>query len=249
MGNNIVYKTKQIKDFYSHHRKNWDEFYPSERWVFEKVFSDKPSAGDILDVGCACGGLGLALSERFSLNSYTGVDINEEAIEWAKKGLGLSFPATFISGDIVGMKLDASYDTVISLGCADWNIESSKIISSCWEKVREGGSLVISLRLTDKEGVSDIKKSYQHINFNAEEKNPEKANYVVFNSREALALLKNLSPKPELIGAYGYWGKPSATAVTCYDRIAFSVFYIKKAKEGFVFDTRLEMNLPEDVFA
>lgn len=243
MKKNIRYKSKQILEFYRSNRSKWGEFYPSERWVFKKIVSDNKGAGDVLDVGCACGGLGKALCEKFRLKSYTGIDINREAIRWANSRQKLTTPSKFIYGDIVKMRLGARYDMVVSLGCADWNIETKKIIRRCWENVKPGGYLVISLRLTDKKGVNDIKRSYQYINFSGKEKKPETANYVVLNLEDALGILKELKSSPCVIGSYGYWGKPSSTASTPFKKIVFSVFYAQKGSNK-IGKIKTEINLP-----
>ncbi|MDD2752849.1 MAG: class I SAM-dependent methyltransferase [Candidatus Omnitrophica bacterium] len=246
--NNIIYKTKQIRRFYSAHRNKWKQFYPSECWVFNRILKDKKTFGRILDVGCACGGLGMALAQRKSVVSYSGIDINAEAVRWAKENIKLSVPARFISGDIVKAALRRKFDTVVSLSCADWNIETRKIISACWEKVKPGGWLIISLRLTDEDGINDIGKSYQSINFFGRERKPEIANYVVFNFKDALKLFKNLTPCPMMIGAYGYWGKPSPQAVTLFNKLVFAVFYIKKPINHVPGSIIAEFNLPMELF-
>ena len=248
MSENIKYASKQISEFYSNHRQGWDEFYPSEKRAFEKAAGDKKMLGDLLDAGCACGGLGSALSEKFTLNSYTGIDINEEAIKWANKYRKLSGPARFISGDIIKEELNDQYDTVVSLSCADWNIETARIINTCWKSLKRKGYFVITLRLTTAQGVNDIKKSYQYINYSEKEENPDIANYVVFSFRDALKIIKGLSPSPELIGAYGYWGRPSPTAVTPFDKLVFAAFYIKKAGEDSAENIQAEFDLPGEVF-
>lgn len=245
---NIEYKSKELLKFYCCNRQRWEEFYPSEKWVFGKVAGKERTLKDVLDVGCACGGLGTALNERFILNSYTGVDINKDSIDWARKEWRLPIPVTFIVGDIVDLGMSANYDVVVSLSCADWNIETSKIIDACWKRVRPGGYFIISLRLTPKKGVNDIEKSYQYINFSGDDKEPEIANYVIFNFRESLMMMKELNPLPESIGAYGYWGSPSSTAVTPFDRLVFAVFYIKKGlEENSNQAIKAEFNLPMDI--
>lgn len=248
MSENIKYASRQISEFYSSHRQSWNELYPSEKWAFEKVAGDEKMLGDVLDAGCACGGLGSALSEKFTLNSYTGIDINEDAIDWANRYRKLSVPARFISGDIIKEELNDQYDTVVSLSCADWNIETARIINTCWKSVKREGYFVITLRLTTAQGINDIKKSYQYINYSEKEKNPEIANYVVFNFKDALKVIKELSPPPELIGAYGYWGRPSPTAVTLFDKLIFAAFYIKKAAEDSTKNIQAEFDLPVEVF-
>lgn len=245
---NIKYKSKQILEFYSSNRQRWDVFFPSERWVFKRISDKIGTFGDILDVGCACGGLGRALSEKFVVSSYTGVDINKDAINWAKEKQKLGIPINLIAGDIVELELINRYDMVVSLSCADWNIETDKIIDACWERVTPGGYFVISLRLTTEKAINNIEKSYQYINFSGDEEKPEVANYVVFNFREALMMINELSPAPETIGAYGYWGTPSSTAVTPYGRLVYAVFYINKGIRDSIQSIKSEFSLPLEVF-
>lgn len=242
---NIEYKSKQIVEYYSTHRQSWKDYYNSEKWVLERLA--EKGLGDVLDVGCACGGLGSALNQKFIVNSYTGIDINNDAIYWAIKNNDLKIPTNFLVGDIVNMDQNTChYDTVISLSCADWNVETNRIIQACWEKVKPGGYFVISLRLTPKQSINDIKRSYQYINFFGSEKEPEKANYVIFNFFDILKLFGELDSRPELIGGYGYWGKSSPTAVVPYDKLVFTVFYIKK-RENCSDSIKTELNLPLDL--
>ncbi|MFA5183665.1 MAG: class I SAM-dependent methyltransferase [Syntrophales bacterium] len=248
MVENIEFKSKEIQAYYSCNRSSWEEFYPSERWVFEKLAGEEGFLGDVLDVGCACGGLGVALCQKFHLRSYTGVDINRGAIEWAQQEQGLPVPATFMAGDINELNLTGPYDVVASLSCADWNIKTDQIIEACWGRVKAGGYLVISLRLTTGPGVNDIQTSYQYINFSGQDTAAEVANYVVFNFPEILHNLKLLQPAPALIGAYGYWGLPSATAVTPFTRLVFAVFYLKKGTGGDGHGIEGEFTLPLDIF-
>lgn len=246
---NIIYNTEQIKKYYSSSRQRWDDFYPSEQWVFKRIASKQP-LGNVLDIGCACGGLGKALHEKFRIDSYTGIEINKDAILWARQNLKIGSPTRLMCDDFVKVNLKKQFDTVISLSCADWNIQTEKIITRAWQRVKPGGYFVISLRTTPGKGVNNIKKSYQYIDFFGEENTPEIANYVVFNFKDSLRMFKDFFPRPELIGAYGYWGKPSSTSVTPFKELVFVVFYIKKyecvaSREK----TRLELNLPLEVLA
>ncbi len=59
------YQAGAIGEFYSRYRVSWGQLYPSERAVFEAM--QPGSATRVLDLGCGCGGLGLALSERFGV--------------------------------------------------------------------------------------------------------------------------------------------------------------------------------------
>lgn len=240
---NIKYSSRQILEFYKAERDSWEGFYESERRIFEIIAGNSKVLGDVLDVGCACGGLGAALCDKFTIRSYTGIDVNRDAVRWARGNRRLSVPFVFIEGDIVDQKSDSGYDTVISLGCADWNVETEKIIKACWGRVRPGGYFVVSLRLTPEKGMNDIKKSYQYINFSGKEEKPEIANYVVLNRDRAIGMMESLRPFPEIIGAYGYWGKPSSMARTPFREIVFSVFYAKKGREK-TKATKKEIDLP-----
>lgn len=190
----------------------------------------------------------MALCQKFHLKSYTGVDVNRSAIAWAQKKQKLPVPATFIAGDIIKLNFTGQYDVVVSLSCADWNIETDRIIGACWERVKAGGYLVISLRLTPGPGVNDIQTSYQHINFSGQDPTAEVANYVVFNFSHLLHNLKSLQPAPGLIGAYGYWGQPSPTAVTLFKRLVFAVFYLRKRSGDRGHNIEGEFTLPLDIF-
>lgn len=241
---NIVYKSEQLLSFYKNNRKSWGDFYPSEKWVFQKIAKQNKGFGDVLDVGCGCGGLALALGKQFTINSYTGIDINRQMIEWAKIKLLLPMPSKFVLGDIIHKRFNKRYDSVISLSCVDWNILTIKMINACWQKVKPGGYFIISLRLTAGKTINNIKESYQFINFNKSKEKPEIANYVVFNFNDAIILLSSLLPSPGLLGAYGYWGKPSSTAVTPFSRIFFTVFYLKKKMTSRSTSLKYELNFP-----
>lgn len=245
MKKNIRYKSKQLVEFYKDNRQKWEDLYPSEKKVFEKLAFGGKSLGDVLDVGCACGGLGTALREKNLISSYVGIDINKNVISWAKKNFKEKPLFYFIEGDIVEDNINEEFfDTVVSLSCADWNIQTEKIVKACWARVKLGGNLVISLRLTDEKGVNDICKSFQFVNFSGKEKKPETANYVVLNLKDALAMFKGLKPSPRTIDSYGYWGKPSSTAVTPFKKIVFSVFYLQKGPKGFKGRAEVKCDLP-----
>ncbi|MFH1369578.1 MAG: class I SAM-dependent methyltransferase [Elusimicrobiota bacterium] len=245
---NRVYRSKEISDYYSRNRNSFNNFYPSEKRVFMRVYEENGSFGDILDVGCACGGLASALKDKFGFDSYTGIDINAPAIQTAKRNFRRGAPLRFVAGDILKQNnIAGKYDTVFSLSCADWNLQTKKIISSCWKALKPGGHFIISLRLARGKSVNDIKKSYQYINFSGKDKKPEIANYVVFSLNDALKLFEKQKPAPESISAYGYWGKPSKTARTLYKKLVFGVFYVKKPTTIMHSGTIMKLKLPEDI--
>jgi SAM-dependent methyltransferase len=253
MSRNIAYRTDAIGDFYRTHRRRWQDFYDSERHVFETLSARGASFANVLDVGCAAGGLCDALGERFgAVKAYTGIDINRHAAEIGAELAGNAPNRTFVVGDICDAAELAgrTFDLVTVLGVADWNVDTTGIIAKCWEHVGPNGHLVISLRLTPGETVCDLTKSYQYIWFEPTQPSPdvERAPYSVLNISEAIAWLTGKTPKPQHLYAYGFWGKPSAAARTPFDRVLFSVIALRKAPDAVV-KTEIELHLPADALA
>lgn len=255
MSRNVHYKTAAIASYYGEHRRSWEELYPSERWVFERVAAEQRRLGHVLDVGCAAGGLGLALSSRFAVDSYTGLDISNGAIAAAQERTAdFKVPVEFAATDVCEWQRPQGrkpFDVVTALSVVDWNTDASGILEACWSHVAPGGRLVISLRLTDAATVCDAAKSYQYIWFESgvPPEGTETAQYTVFNAWDALKLVGTLRPAPAHILAYGYWGKPSAAARTPFDRLLFSVLAITKSPEiGQNSEPRVELHWPLQLF-
>lgn len=253
---NIHYQTDQLSEYFGNNRQKWDDFYPSEKWIFEQAAGPELSMGKVLDVGCAAGGLGLALMERFSVDQYTGVDINAEVIDIARaRKWKYAAYCDFACRDILDIDNlpQEGFDHVVSLSCADWNVETVEIIDKCWKYVRKGGDFILTLRLTRNESLFNLSESYQYVYFGNElpenTEGIERAPYVVINYQEAFSLLMELSPRPAHIKAYGYWGPPSPTARTRYDRLVFTALAVRKdTVEDRRADTAGELHLPVDLF-
>ena len=153
---NIEYHSGDIARYFASNRVRWDQFYESERHVIQQL---SPSAStNVLDIGCGCGGLGLALRERFGVTRYTGVEINAQA---AAVGNELN-PGAILYGDILKLReqglVRPPYDLVFSLSCVDWNVEFSAMLQAAWDFVAPGGDFVATFRLTDGEGCRDMSR-------------------------------------------------------------------------------------------
>ena len=79
MKSNIAYQTDQLARYFKSNRIAWEQFYDSERAIIGQLAPGRHHR--ILDIGCGCGGLGLALRDRFGVERYTGVEINALAVE------------------------------------------------------------------------------------------------------------------------------------------------------------------------
>ncbi|MGH8672617.1 MAG: class I SAM-dependent DNA methyltransferase [Burkholderiales bacterium] len=241
---NIRYTTPSIEDFYKTHRVSWEQFYPSEQVVISKL--GLHGSSKVLDIGCSCGGLGLALRERFGVIDYTGIEINQKAAETTK---AMNPEARVIHADILSLSTaelpENSFDVVFSLGCIDWNVQFSDMLGKAYRYVKPDGHFLSSFRLTMGETVNDFTRSYQYINFEGKQEG-EIASYVVMNARELLSELKKL--KPQQIVGYGYWGTSSTTAVTPYKEVCFAVMAVqKRILDGGTL--QIDLDLPDDVLS
>lgn len=223
MSQNIHYDSDNISEFYRQNRLSWDQFYPSEKNVLEYINPNEKFS--VLDIGCGCGGLGIALKERFKIINYTGIEINKLASETAKL---LNKNGNFICADFldISSKL-GNFNLVCSLSCIDWNIEFESMLKNAWSLVTHQGYLLISLRLTKEYTLININKSYQYINYEGQKKG-EKAPYCVLEVNDWISNIKDLYDLESVYG-YGYYGKPSDSAVTPFNEICFAVFALKKS--------------------
>ncbi|MDE0973610.1 MAG: class I SAM-dependent methyltransferase [Candidatus Nanopelagicales bacterium] len=119
---NISYNSPGLSDYYSHNRFKYSHFYPSERLALDLVAPGPTTT--ILDIGCACGGLGLALNEQFGCWQYTGLEIHAHAAELGGR-LVEGFGGRVIAGDgLEGVALlepAQTFNLVVSLSAVDWN--------------------------------------------------------------------------------------------------------------------------------
>lgn len=240
---NIVYQTNELADHFTHNRVTWQQFYESERIIIDQLHLDQHYG--ILDIGCGCGGLGMALRDQFGIDNYTGVEINASA---AEAGRMMNPKAHILCGDILDLSQNAlrdkRFDVVFSLSCVDWNVRFSDMLAAAWNYVLPGGHLVATFRLTTGEGCSDFERSHQYINFDGI-LDGERASYVVLNSRTLIEQLVSFNPSE--ISANGYWGAPSVTAVTPYDRLCFAAFSVRKRKSDDIGSLRCHLDLPAEI--
>ncbi len=242
MKRNVAYQTDQLGRYFARNRVAWPQFYESERVIIDRLNLD--SRHTILDVGCGCGGLGLALRDRFGVQNYTGVEINASA---AEAGRALNPAAHILCGDILDLceneLRERRFNTVFSLSCVDWNVRFADMLSVAWRCVLPGGYLVATFRLIDAQGCNDPDRSYQYINFDGKREG-ERASYVVLNAGKLIQELVAFDPSE--INAFGYWGVPSVTAVTPYERLCFSAFSVRK-RLGDTGAVRFDLNLPAEI--
>ena len=221
-GKNISYRSIDISDYFSKNRISFDSFYESEKEILSSV--DWFDGISVLDVGCGCGGLGLALNKKFGVFDYTGVDIHSESIKIAKDTnaiVGFSFENSDFMKFDVGQRY---FDVVTSLSCVDWNLETDAMINKCWSVVKPGGAFIATFRLAQNSKSND-RESYQYINYNGKKKG-ELAPYVILSYEDIFKLGKKFNASK--VKMSGYFRKPSEVAVTSHDELFFCCVLFQK---------------------
>lgn len=240
---NIEYQTNAIAQHFETNRVRWEQFYESERQVIQAL--TLTANHSVLDIGCGCGGLGLALREQFGVTSYTGVEINAQAVEIGNR----LNPGALLRGDFLDISsaqlAGRQFDVVFSLSCVDWNVEFAAMLRTAWSMVKPGGNFVATFRLTDGDGCSDMARCFQYINYQGEREG-ELAAYVVLNAGKLMADL--LTFDPANVHFYGYWGAPSSSAVTPYNRLCFVACALSKRNAADDAKTlNVTLDLPEGI--
>lgn len=90
------------------------------------INSDSTSEVSLLDVGCGFGGLLIyARSKGYQLN-YTGLDVVEPMIDWAKQNINNS---KFLAGDVLSEDLleEGSYDYVVCNGILTQKLDTTAL--------------------------------------------------------------------------------------------------------------------------
>lgn len=240
---NIIYKTKEIKEYFSQNRIKWSQFYLSERKILNKHITNNRS---IIDIGCGCGGLGLSIFQIRKGMFYEGIEINRDAANFGKKYFSnkrlIIHNKDFLKMNLKKILILSHYDYVISLSCIDWQLNFIKSIEKAIKLLHYKSKFIISMRLTMQMTLNDITKSYQFINYSGVKKG-EKAPYVIINILEFIGILQKFNLYIDDI--YGYYKSPSITAITSIKKIFFSVLVLKLGKRSFQYNLN---KLPKNFF-
>lgn len=227
---NIRYNGPGLSDYYSHNRFKYSHFYPSERLALELVAPGPTTT--ILDIGCACGGLGLALNEQFGCWQYTGLEIHAHAAELGGH-LVERFGGRVIAGDVLEgatlLEPARTFDLVVSLSALDWNEQIRENIRAAWKYVVEGGVLLMTMRLHPHICLEKIIDSCQSTTPSLGG-GSELAPYIIMSVPKAVHFAKSLGATQ--VDVFGYWGSPSATARTSVKECIFAAAVLRKGLGG-----------------
>ena len=118
------------------------------------------------------------------------------------------------------------------------------MFDKAWSMVRPGGTFIASFRLTAGDGVNDIGRSYQYINYDGKLEG-EIAPYVVLNAGDLMRRIQAMGARR--VFGYGYYGPPGKTALTPYLELCFAALAITKPAGDAPED--LDLQLPAEISA
>ncbi len=204
--------------FYSQHRNDPDDLYPSERRFLSWLAGHAES---VLDIGCAAGGFSNVWRHYNKQINYVGVDVSASLIEVARK---LHPDLSFFQGDCVeGLSFPARHSTVVSaLGWLHWERRYKDALKELWRLTDR--YLFFDLRVVDKpEGSVNGK---QQITFLGGWDGKTTTPYVTVSWSSLADFFLEFAPLRIL--AHGYWGKPAETVMNIHTPVCFAAFVLEK---------------------
>jgi 2-polyprenyl-3-methyl-5-hydroxy-6-metoxy-1,4-benzoquinol methylase len=110
-------------------------------WIFEQI---KPHLGNtVLEVGCGNGNFTVFLVQQ--CQQVTGIDLNQEYIELAKKRLGEQSKITIIQEDVTNFKTENMFDTIVMLDVLEHIENDVAILQQLNKLLIPGGKLIIKV--------------------------------------------------------------------------------------------------------
>ena len=222
-------------DYYSKHRHEVSDLYPSERVFLPRVLFPGIK---VLDVGCASGGFFNIMRALEPTIDYTGIDIAEPAVDLARRTYQ---EARFEVADGVTIPFDdGTFDLV---HCTSVLVIEPRYQEVWKEMYRVTSRFVLAdMRLLkDIEGQGGLQDSHYRIQFDGPEQEAV-VPYVVSDADEVISFLLDLEPRPRALRGTGYFHEVSEMADTCYSQVCMSILLVEK---GNLETTQTELDLDD----
>jgi 2-polyprenyl-3-methyl-5-hydroxy-6-metoxy-1,4-benzoquinol methylase len=115
---------------------------------------------DVLDAGCGRGRALMALAERYPASRFTGYDLSDEALGWArseaaKRGLG---NVRFVQRDLTGYREDPAFDWITAFDAIHDQAQPAQVLAGIHGALRPGGVFLMQ----DIAGSSHVHKNADH---------------------------------------------------------------------------------------
>ena len=222
-------------DYYSKHRHEVSDLYPSERVFLPRVLFPGIK---VLDVGCASGGFFNIMRALEPTIDYTGIDIAEPAVDLARRTYQ---EARFEVADGVTIPFDdGTFDLV---HCTSVLVIEPRYQEVWKEMYRVTSRFVLAdMRLLkDIEGQGGLQDSHYRIQFDGQEQEAV-VPYVVSDADDVISFLLDLEPRPRALRGTGYFHEVSEMADTRYSQVCMSILLVEK---GNLETTRTELDLDD----
>ena len=208
-------------DYYSKHRHEVSDLYPSERVFLPRVLFPGIK---VLDVGCASGGFFNIMRTLEPTIDYTGIDIAGPAVDLARQ----TYPdARFEVADGVTIPfVDGTFDLV---HCTSVLVIEPRY-QEVWEEMYRVSSrfVLADMRLLkDIAGQEGFQDSHYRIQFDAQDQEGT-VPYVVSDADKVINCLLNLDPRPRALRGTGYFHEVSNMADTRYSQVCMSILLVEK---------------------
>tara|TARA_Y100000996_G_scaffold140526_1_gene107457 strand:+ start:3863 stop:4744 length:882 start_codon:yes stop_codon:yes gene_type:complete len=135
---------KEFGDKFIHggYEKNTGWYY--ERMFFSKISSlnflneylSKRNFSSVLEIGCSTGLLPKFMYEIFNNSEYTGLDLSEKSLTYAKKNYSAG---NFIQGDFLKMELMEKFELILSLDVIDHVYDPDAFLKKIIKKTKKFG--------------------------------------------------------------------------------------------------------------
>ncbi len=216
-----VWGRKDSIEFYEKHRCKPEDLYSSEQKYLPEVLANTRRC---LDFGCAAGGFASIMRHFNPKLQYVGVDVIPKFLQ---KAQAFHPESQFVLIDGVRLPfMNDAFDLAHSSGVLHLNSAHREILLDLYRVCRR--YLLVDFRLT--RGPERIGTFFPR--FDDEGDMPTETGvslpYVVLNLDDHVAFLKNLTPSPRSIRAFGYYHRPSDMAQLDLDRVLMAFFLIEK---------------------
>ena len=212
-------------EFYSKHRHEASDLYPSEQVFLPRVLF--PGA-KVLDIGCASGGFFNIMRSMEPTIDYVGMDIVEPALELARN----RYPeARFMLAD--GFEIPFDDGTFDLVHCTSVLNNEPRYQELLPEMYRVSNRFV----LTDMRLLKDLAASgnrgpfYYDIKFEGDSQEAT-VPYVVNDADEVVNYLLGLDPRPQALRATGYFHTVSPMARIPFSEVCMAILLIQKGNSA-----------------
>ena len=212
-------------EFYSKHRHEASDLYPSEQVFLPRVLF--PGA-KVLDIGCASGGFFNIMRSMEPTIDYVGMDIVEPALELARN----RYPeARFMLAD--GFEIPFDDGTFDLVHCTSVLNNEPRYQELLPEMYRVSNRFV----LTDMRLLKDLAASgnsgpfYYDIKFEGDSQEAT-VPYVVNDADEVVNYLLGLEPRPQALRATGYFHTVSPMARIPFSEVCMAILLIQKGNSA-----------------